>query len=295
MLPNRFPEIGEGAEYNTVDATLWYFEALRAYFDATSDHQLLKELFPVLVDIIDWHQRGTRYSIQVDPADGLLYAGEPGVQLTWMDAKVGDWVVTPRVGNPVEINALRVTADFAQRVGDSGEKFHLMAARAAQSFARFWNGEAGYCFDVIDGPDGDDSSLRPNQLLMVSLPNSPLTLEQGRQVVDACAQHLLTPHGLRSLAPFEAGYQGLYGGNQRQRDGTYHQGIVWGWMIGPFVAAHLKVYQDKDFARSYLSPLIEHLKDHGIGSLSEIFDGEPPFTPRGCFAQVLRVWEMTKE
>ena len=306
MLPNRFPEIGEQPEYNTVDATLWYFEALRLYHATTGDDELLAELFPVLVDIMEWHQRGTRYSIHMDPVDGLLYAGEPGVQLTWMDAKVGDWVVTPRIGKPVEINALwhnalRVLAGFAERMGDSGEKFHLMAERISQSLARFWNGAAGFCFDVIDGPDGDDSSLRPNQLLAVSLPNSPLTPEQCRQLVDACAQHLLTPHGLRSLAPFEADYQGLYGGNQRQRDGSYHQGIVWGWMIGPFVAAHLRVYQDKALARSFLSPLIEHLKEHGVGSISEIFDGGPPFTPRGCTAQawsvaeVLRVWEMTDE
>ena len=292
MLPNRFPEIGESPEYNTVDATLWYFEALRAYYAATSDNEILVELFPALVEIINWHQRGTRYSIHMDPSDGLLYAGEPGVQLTWMDAKVGDWVVTPRIGKPVEINALwhnalRVMADFAQRVGESGENFRLMAERVSQSFARFWNGGAGYCFDVIDGPNGDDSSLRPNQLLTVSLPNSPLSPEQCRQVVDACARHLLTPHGLRSLAPFEANYQGQYGGDH--------------WMIGPFVTAHLKVYQDKALAHSFLSPLIEHLKTHGVGSLSEIFDGEPPFTPRGCFAQawsvaeVLRVWQLTEE
>jgi predicted glycogen debranching enzyme len=304
MLPNRFPDGGETPEYNTADATLWYFEAIRAYHAATSDATLLRDLFPVLQEIIEWHQRGTRYNIRMDPDDGLLYAGEPGVQLTWMDARVGDWVVTPRIGKPVEVNALwynalRIMADFARHLGESAELYDTLAEQAQDGFARFWNEATGYCYDVLDGPEGDDPALRPNQLFAVSLPHSPLTCQQQRAVVDACARHLLTSHGLRSLAPDAPAYIGHYGGDQRQRDAAYHQGTVWGWLIGPFVSAHLRVYGDRELARSFLQPLIHHLADHGLGSISEIFDGDPPFTPHGCIAQawsvaeVLRAWQAT--
>jgi predicted glycogen debranching enzyme len=301
MLPNRFPDAGEVPEYNTVDATLWYIEAIRAYHVATGDDELLRELFPVLQEIIAWHQKGTRYTIHADPADGLLYAGEAGVQLTWMDARVGDRVVTPRIGKPVEINALwynglRAMADFARRLGQSADSYDLLAERVAAGFTRFWNAGQGYCYDVVDGPTGDDAALRPNQLLAVSLPHSPLTTPQQRAVVDVCARHLLTSHGLRSLAPGDPAYIGRYGGDARQRDGAYHQGTSWGWLIGPFVSAHLRVYHDPALAQSFLQPLVRHLADHGLGSISEIFDGDPPFTPNGCFAQawsvaeLLRVW-----
>lgn len=306
MLPNRFPDSGETPEYNTVDATLWYFEAIRAYFAATGDEQLLRELFPVLAEIITWHQQGTRYNIKVDPADGLLYAGEPGVQLTWMDAKVGDWVVTPRIGKPVEVNALwynalKTMASFADVLGESGQDYEDAARRTLQGFDRFWNKKAGACYDVIDGPNGDDASLRPNQILAVSLPKSPLAADRQRAVVDACARHLLTSYGLRSLAPAEAQYQGHYGGDQRQRDGAYHQGTVWGWLLGPFCLAHFRVYGDPDQALQILEPMAHQLSAAGLGSLSEIFDGEAPFTPRGCFAQawsvaeVLRVWHKIRQ
>ncbi len=306
MLPNRFPDAGQAPEYNTVDATLWYFEAIRAYHAATGDDDLLRELFPVLQDIVDWHRRGTRYRIQLDPGDGLIYAGQEGVQLTWMDAKVGDWVVTPRVGKPVEINALwynglRCLADFARRLGQPSEPYAALADRAREGFARFWSDELGHCYDVLDGPDGDDPALRPNQLFAVSLPHSPLDPRQQRAVVDACARHLLTSHGLRSLSPAHPDYVGTYGGDQRQRDAAYHQGTVWGWLIGPFVGAHLRVYGDPELARSFLQPLIQGLNEHGVGSLSEIFEGEPPFRPRGCFAQAwtvaeaLRAWRATME
>jgi predicted glycogen debranching enzyme len=301
MLPNRFPDAGETPEYNTVDATLWYLEAIRACHAATGDDMLLRDLFPVLETIIEWHQRGTRYQIHVDPADGLLYAGEPGVQLTWMDAKVGDYVVTPRIGKPVEVNALwyhglRTMAAFARRLGMSDASYEAAADQALQSFQRFWNAERGYCYDVLDTPDGDDATLRPNQLLAVSLLHSPLLPEQQRAVVDVCARHLLTPHGLRSLAPDDPAFVAHYGGDPWHRDTAYHQGTVWGWLIGPFIEAHQRVYAQPDIARSFLTPLLRHLSDHGLGSLSEIFDGEAPFTPRGCFAQawsvaeVLRVW-----
>lgn len=304
MLPNRFPDERETPEYNTVDATLWYFEAIRAYHAATGDDALLRDLFPVLQDIIEQHQRGTRYHIHLDPDDGLLYAGESGVQLTWMDAKVGDWVVTPRIGKPVEINALwynglRIMADFARHLDHEPASYDKLADQAQSGFSRFWSEPVGYCFDVLDGPEGDDLTLRPNQLFAVSLPYSPLTGEQGRAVVDACARHLLTSHGLRSLSPADPAYNGRYGGDQRQRDGAYHQGTVWSWLIGPFVSAHLRVYGDCALARSFFEPLIRHLADHGLGSISEIFDGDPPFTPRGCIAQawgvaeLLRVWHET--
>jgi predicted glycogen debranching enzyme len=304
MLPNRFPNEGETPEYNTVDATLWYFEAIRAYHAATGDDALLRELYPLLQEIIEWHQRGTRYHIHVDLTDGLLYAGEPGVQLTWMDAKVNDLVVTPRIGKPVEINALWYNtlcsmADFAHRLGEPADHYETLAEQVCIGFARFWNEATGYCYDVMDGPDGDDPALRPNQLLAVSLPYSPLLPEQQRAVVNICARHLLTSHGLRSLSPDDLAYMGRYGGDQRQRDAAYHQGTVWGWLMGPFVSAYLRVYGDHEQARSLLQPLIHHLADHGVGSLGEIFDGDPPFRPRGCIAQAwsvaeaLRAWQET--
>jgi len=301
MLPNRFPDVGEAPEYNTADATLWYFEAIRAYYDATGDDDLLQELFPVLQDIIAWHQRGTRYHIQMDPNDGLLHAGEDGVQLTWMDAKVGDWVATPRIGKPVEINALwyhalSVLADFARRLGNPAATYEALRDRARTGFARFWSDDHGYCYDVIDG-DGNDPALRPNQLLAVSLPHSPLSSKQQRAVVNVCARSLLTSHGLRSLAPDDLAYASHYGGGVRERDGAYHQGTVWSWLMGPFISAHFRVYGDREAARSFLVPFIYHLRDHGLGSVSEIFDGDPPFAPRGCIAQawgvaeLLRVWK----
>ena len=303
MLPNRFPDGGEAPEYNTVDATLWYFEAVREYLAATRDEDLVRELFPVLTEILSWHVRGTRYNIHVDPADGLLYSGEPGVPLTWMDAKVGDWAVTPRIGKPIEVNALWYNAlatmtQFARQLQKPAAEFERRAEQARAGFQRFWSEAAGWCFDVIDGPDGPDASLRPNQLLAVSLSPSPLGPREQRAVVDACARHLVTSHGLRSLAASEPGYQGHYGGDQLHRDGAYHQGTVWGWLLGPFLAAHLRVYKNPALAFSFLEPMGYHLNAGGVGSASEIFDGDPPFTPRGCIAQawtvgeLLRVWSL---
>ncbi|MBP5977051.1 glycogen debranching enzyme N-terminal domain-containing protein [Brasilonema sp. CT11] len=305
MLPNRFPDAGEAPEYNTVDATLWYFEAIRAYYAATGDEQLLNELFPVLADIVDWHCKGTRYNIHLDKSDGLLYAGEAGVQLTWMDSKIGDWVVTPRTGKPIEVNALwynalQTMATFAQKLGKPHQEYEQMQKHTATGFQRFWNDTVGYCYDVLDGPEGHDSSLRPNQIFAVSLPESPLTPPQQRGVVEFCARSLLTSHGLRSLDPNHPQYHGHYGGDPRQRDSVYHQGTVWGWLIGPFVLAHLRVFNNPAQARSLLEPMAHHLFAHGVGSLSEIFDGDEPLTPRGCIAQawtvaeVLRAWMATE-
>ena len=296
MIPNRFPDAGEWPEYNTVDATLWYIESIRVYYETTGDSALIRELFPVLKDIIKWYRRGTRYHIYMDASDGLIYAGEPGVQLTWMDAKIDDWVVTHRIGKPVEIsalwyNALRAMADFARQLGEVPDEYEALAEKTRGGFGRFWQADMGYCYDVLDGPDGHDGRLRPNQLLAISLPHSPLTPEQQRSALDACARHLLTPHGLRSLSLDDPEYIGVYGGDRSKRDGAYHQGTVWSWLIGPFVKAHLRVYKNPQLALTYLQPLMHHLADHGIGSISEIFDGDPPFTPRGCIAQAWSVAE----
>ncbi len=296
MLPNRFPDAGEAPEYNTADATLWYIEAIRAYYEATGDDGTLKDLFPVLEEIVRWHREGTRYGIQEDPTDGLLRSGEPGVQLTWMDAKVGDWVVTPRSGKAVEINALWYNAlvamaGFARRLGKPATGWEGSAARVRGGFERFWNERAGCCYDVIDGPQGSGDTLRPNQIFAVSLPASPLAPDRQRQVVDACARHLLTSYGLRSLAPGHPHYQGHYGGDQWRRDGAYHQGTVWAFLLGPFALAHFRVHRDAEAARSFLAPLDDHLGDYGLGSIAEIFDGDAPFAPRGCIAQAWSVAE----
>jgi predicted glycogen debranching enzyme len=306
MLPNYFPNLEQTPSYNTVDATLWYFEAIRAYYNQTQDRELLDELFPVLAEIINWHCQGTRYQIHLDPTDGLLYAGESGVQLTWMDAKVGDWVVTPRIGKPVEINALwynalRSMAHFARQLGKPEREYTDLAEKTKISFARFWNQNLGYCYDVLDSPDGDDSTLRPNQIFAVSLPESPLTPAQQKGVVDTCAKVLLTSYGLRSLSPDHPQYQGTYDGDPYHRDAAYHQGTVWGWLSGPFVLAHLRVYQNPQQARSFLEPMAHHLSSAGLGTLSEIFEGDLPLNPKGCIAQawtvaeVLRAWSATQE
>jgi predicted glycogen debranching enzyme len=252
--------------------------------------------------MIDAHLQGTRYRIHVDAADGLLYAGEPGVQLTWMDAKIGDWVVTPRIGKAVEINALWINAldtmtQLARELKISSGTYQTLSSKARDAFQKFWNAERQCCYDVIDAPGlGNDASLRPNQVLAVSLPISPLSPEQQKAVVDICAAHLLTPYGLRSLAPAESGYQGHYGGGPRERDAAYHQGTVWAWLLGPFALAHHRVYGDRVAALRFLEPLESAIQTYGLGTLGEIFDGDAPFAPKGCIAQawsvgeVLRVW-----
>jgi len=304
MLPNNFPDNGGAPEYNTADATLWFFEALRQYFEATQDLELIQELFPLLAGIIDAHVQGTRYNIKVDPADALLFAGSPDVQVTWMDAKIGDWVVTPRTGKAVEINALWINAlhtiaDFARLLVRPGEGYEKLAEKATRNFQKFWNRERHCCYDVIDTPSGDkDAALRPNQIFAVSLPVSPLSPMQQEQVVDIVAQQLFTSHGLRSLGPFEPGYRGKYGGGPRERDSAYHQGTVWGWLLGPFALAHYRVYQDAALAQSFLEPLGRTIYSGGLGTLGEIFGGDAPFPPAGCIAQawtvaeVFRAWHL---
>jgi predicted glycogen debranching enzyme len=304
MLPNNFPDAGGQPDFNTVDAAFWYVEAIRQYYEATQDRETLVALFPTLLQIIDGHLKGTRYSIHVDESDGLLYAGEPGVQLTWMDARVDGREITPRIGKPIEINALwynalETLADLAPVAGKLSEPFAKMARVVEKSFGKFWNASAGHCYDVIDSPGvGSDPTLRPNQIFAVSLPQSPLTPEQQKSVVDVCARRLLTPHGLRSLDPHDTAYQGHYGGGPAQRDAAYHQGTAWGWLLGPFALAHFRVYRDRRLALSFLEPLANQIHTHCVGSLSEIADGDAPFMPRGCFAQAwtvaetLRIWRM---
>ena len=306
MLPNRFPDNGEDAEYNTADATLWYFHAIQAYLQDSGDESLLEELYPVLKEIIHWHRRGTRYSIHVDPSDGLLHVGEAGTQLTWMDAKVGDWVITPRVGKPVEINALwhyalvRMT-QWAQRLSDAESTLYAtMAREVAQSFERtFWFEKGAYLYDVVDTPEGApdetgrrvDASLRPNQILAVSLGTDLVRIERARSIVDTCSRELLTPVGLRSLSPRDPRYASAYSGGPRDRDAVYHQGTVWSWLLGPFALAHHRVYGDVPHALALLNGLAAHLDEGCLGSVSEIFDGAAPHRPRGCFAQAWSVSE----
>ena len=305
MLPNRFPEeretLGEG-DYNTVDATLWYFEALRQYHQATADDALILELFPKLQEIIKAHCQGTRHGICRDPVDGLLRAGEEGLQLTWMDAKVNGEVITPRIGKPVEVNALwccalRTMAYFAELCGERSEGYGALAEEAQRGFQRFWNEATGFCFDVLDGPDGSpEEALRPNQLLAVALTDGLLSGPQARKVVTVCGQQLLTPVGLRSLDPRHPDYQGHYGGGPVERDEAYHQGTVWGWWLGPYALAHARVHGDPKGALRLLEAVGHHLSTAGVGSISEIFDGDAPHGPRGCIAQawsvaeVLRAW-----
>jgi predicted glycogen debranching enzyme len=302
MLPNRFPDQGEEAEYNTVDATLWYFEAIRAYAEASGDFKTVRnELYEKLSLVVAAHLRGTRYNIHVD-TDGLLHAGEPGVQLTWMDAKVGDKVITPRTGKPVEIqalwyNALKIMQDFAMRFGHSEDasRFAAMADLAKLSFnAVFWNESAHCLFDVV-GNGERDASIRPNQIFAVSLGHAILETERMKNVVDKVEAELLTPIGLRSLSPHDPAYVPYYRGSPFERDSAYHQGTVWAWLIGPFVDAYRKVYPEReDRIREFLAPLAGHLNEAGVGQISEIFDAEPPHAPRGCTAQAWSVAEVLR-
>jgi predicted glycogen debranching enzyme len=302
LLPNLFPEGSREALYHTVDATLWYFHAIDRYTRITGDTRLVRELFPVLRGIVEHHVRGTRFNIGVDPADDLVHAGAPGYQLTWMDAKVGDWVVTPRRGKPVEIqalwyNALCLMGEWAVASGEAPQPYAERATRVAASFERrFWNARAGYLNDVVDGDQGDDASCRPNQVFAISLAHPVLARGHWGAVIDTVRAKLLTPYGLRSLSPDHPDYKATYHGDLRARDAAYHQGTVWPWLIGHFVDAVQKHDPAGGDARTLLRAFEEHLRDAGVGSVSEIFDAEPPFLPRGCIAQawsvaeVLRAW-----
>ena len=304
MIPNRFPDqAGDAPEYNTVDATLWLFHALDAYLNATGDWSLLGQLFDTLDSSITWHIRGTRYGIGVDAGDGLLRAGAPGVQLTWMDAKVGDWVVTPRWGKPVEIcalwyRALRLMAGWAERLGRDADPYASLAAEARANFAaRFWYPAGGYFYDVVDvagEPGKVDASLRPNQVLALAVAPELASAEQARSALAVVERELLTPLGLRTLAPEDPNFQGVYGGDQRSRDGAYHQGTVWPWLLGAYADARAHAFSEEDAAATrarLLAPLEAHLREAGVGSISEIAWGAAPFTPDGCPAQAWSVAE----
>ncbi|MCW2237586.1 amylo-alpha-1,6-glucosidase [Azospirillum canadense] len=308
LIPNMFPDGKDEGLYHTADATLWFFHALNRYIRTTNDRHTLQLLLPKLLDIIDHHRRGTRFGIGVDPRDGLLRQGQEGYQLTWMDAKVEDWVVTPRRGKAVEINALwynalRLTAGWLTEEGeaDAARPLEELAEQARVSFnKRFWCEHSGYLYDVVDGEQGDDASCRPNQIFAISLDNPVLDRSHWEPVVETVRQKLLTPVGLRSLAPGSRDYKPKYFGDLRARDAAYHQGTVWGWLIGPYVDAWLKLHPDDHAgARELLTGFIPRLNEAGIGTIAEIFDAEPPFRPRGCISQawsvaeVLRCWAAT--
>lgn len=301
MIPNRFPDAGTAPEYNTVDAPLWYIEAVRSYVACTNDTSLLSELFDALDSIVDWYLRGTRYGIAVDSADGLLRAGEPGVQLTWMDAKVGDWVVTPRIGKPVEVNALWYNAlcsmdGFAQQLTRDPSRYRACAGTARLSFARFWNAGANYLYDVLDGPSGDDASIRPNAVFAAALPFRALDTARESAIVREAARSLLTTFGLRSLAPSDPAYVGCYEGPPQERDAAYHRGTVWPWLIGPFVRAWTNAFETHDGVERFIEPFAARMQTYGMGTLAEIADGNAPYVERGCIAQawsvgqVLQTW-----
>lgn len=309
LIPNLFPEGESQGLYHTADATLWFFHALDRYVGRTGDIGTLRLLLPKLRESIQHHIDGTRFGIGVDPADGLLKQGEAGYQLTWMDAKVDGWVVTPRRGKAVEINglwynALRLMQRWLNEIeGEgSGARFGEMAVKMKEAFNRkFWNEGAGFLYDVIEGETGNESACRPNQLLAFSLPHP--VLEEGYQepVLEAVKTRLLTPFGLRSLSPDHPDYKPKYFGDLRARDAAYHQGTVWAWLIGPFIDAWLRVHpNDNEGARGFLEGFIAHLDEGCVGSVNEVFDAEPPFTPRGCIAQawsvaeILRCWAKTQ-
>jgi predicted glycogen debranching enzyme len=308
LIPNMFPDGSNEGLYHTADASLWFFHAVHRYVRRTNDMALVMHLLPILGDIIEHHRHGTRFGIGVDAADGLLRQGAEGYQLTWMDAKVDDWVVTPRRGKAVEINALwynalRLFEGWLREIrGDHDARpVCALAERVRRSFnARFWNESKGYLYDVVDGEHGDSAECRPNQLFAISLDHPVLDESRWASVLDVVRQRLLTPVGLRSLAPGEQNYKERYDGDLRARDAAYHQGTVWAWLIGPWIDAWLKVHPDDlAGARRCLAGLLAEFDAFGLGTIGEIFDAEPPYTPRGCIAQawsvaeVLRCWALT--
>jgi glycogen debranching enzyme len=304
MLPNRFPDVGEAPEHNTVDATLWYIVAIYRYVEASGDIDLLRDtLWAVLEQIVAWHQRGTRYQIRVDPNDSLLYAGQEGAQLTWMDAKVGNWVVTPRTGKPVEINALWINAlhtmaHFAGMLDRSEDqrRYNDLAAKATASFlARFARSDGRGLYDVLDTPNHGmpDAAIRPNQIFALSLPFAPVAAgsDLAAAILEVVQAELVTPFGLRTLSPEDPAYRPRYEGDSWHRDGAYHEGTAWPWLLGPFAEAHYRHFADQEAAVALLLPLAEQMTDYGVGSIAEIYDGDAPQRPNGCIAQAWSVSE----
>jgi predicted glycogen debranching enzyme len=304
MLPNRFPDGGDKPEYNSVDTSLWFFEAVRAFVQYTDDYEFVAtNFYEVLKGIIEWHLKGTRYNIHVD-ADGLLFSGQDGVQLTWMDAKVDDWVVTPRQGKPVEIqalwyNALRVMQSLARKFGETENEaeYAQLAKRAEKSFnAQFWNESEGCLYDVVNG-ESRDASIRPNQIIALSLKHSMVSREKGKRILEVVERELLTPRGLRTLSPRDRQYRGRYEGPPASRDSAYHQGTVWPWLMGPFITAYSRVHGERagrKFGTEWLERFQDHLTEAGLGQVSEIFDGDEPHLPRGCIAQAWSVAELLR-
>jgi predicted glycogen debranching enzyme len=302
MLPNRFQDNGEAPEYNNVDGTLWYFIAVYKYLQASNDKDfVLEEILPVLKDIIDWHFKGTRYNIHVDE-DGLLYAGEVGQQLTWMDARIGNWVVTPRMGKPVEIQALwyNVLKIFAELLKFNNQKqdaylVNVSAEKAKNSFTeKFWYAEGNYLYDVIDENGNPGTELRPNQLFAISLPFALIDGERAKAVLQIVEEQLYTPVGLKSLPKSDVHYVPVYGGDAYHRDSSYHEGTVWSWLLGPYTDAIIKVYSSKEKAQEVIKNFSYHLNEGCIGSVSEIFDADAPHHPRGCVAQAWGVAEVLR-
>ena len=304
LIPNMFPEGKTSGLYNTADASLWFFHAADRYIQATDDTETLEVLLPKFLEIVDYHQKGTDFGIGIDPSDGLLRQGADGYQLTWMDAKVDGWVVTPRRGKAVEINALwynalRVTAGWLDAEGDTAKAKHFseVASAVHASFnEKFWSPELGYCYDIVDKEGGgNDPSLRPNQILSISLPHAVLAEDKWERVLSTVRKHLFTPVGLRSLSPNDPNYKPRYDGDLRSRDGAYHQGTVWAWLIGPFFDAWLRANpEDWDTAATFLAGFDDEMNGTGIGTISEVFDAEAPFTPRGCIAQAWSVAEVLR-
>ena len=300
LIPNRFPDGGEAPEYNTIDATLWLFQALAAYLRASRDWHFIADRLGPLEAVIDWHVRGTRHNIQMDPADGLLAGGADGQALTWMDARVQDWVVTPRRGKPVEVNALwynalRLIGDWCERAMRPAGPYRRMAAQAHSSAQeRFWFADGGYCYDVVDAPEGDDPSLRPNQVIALGLVYPLIEGEPARRAFDVVTAKLLTPYGLRTLSPDDPRYLSSYRGDQRARDAAYHMGMVWPWLLGPYLDAHQRLDRGRPAARRLLEPFTAHLLEAGLGTISEVFEPEPPYRPVGCIAQAWSVSEVLR-
>jgi len=294
LLPNHFPEDGALPEYNSADAALWYIEAWRAYIEASHDLAALKRHYQTLRGIVDFHVRGTRHGIVLDPLDGLLQAGAADSQLTWMDARVDGRPATPRKGKPVEINALWFNAlislaDFARLLNEDAKPFATLAEQARQGFRRFVRADGAGLYDVLDGPAGMDASVRPNQILAVSLPHSPLDAEDQAAVARVVGARLLTSYGLRTLDPLDPAYRSRYEGDVPSRDAAYHQGPAWAWLLPQYALAVHSVTGDAAAAQSLLEPLADHLADAGLGTISELFDAEPPHTPRGAPAQAWSV------
>lgn len=303
MVPNRFPDVGEQPEYNTIDASLWFIHAIDRYLTASEDETRVRETaWPAVKEILDGYCRGTRYGIKMDE-DGLITGGVLDAQLTWMDAKIGDWVVTPRHGKPVEIQVLWVRAlevgdTLARRFGeaDYADQCRDHRRKAMASFRnRYWFEQGGYLYDVIDGPEGNDASIRPNQLYALSLVDELVSREQAQQILRLVEEQLLTPVGLRTLSPHDPRYCARSEGGVVERDGAYHQGTVWPFLLGPFVTAWIKVHGTNAAtlkqARAFLNGIGAHLKEGCLGQVSEIFDGEAPHTARGCYAQAWSVAE----